>query len=67
MPVTPMLSDAVAETAIVLETVVFPAGAVRKMVGGVVSRVTTDWVVAETCADCAETFAGVAPSTAATV
>ena len=62
-----MLSLAVPETVTVPETVVFPAGAVREMVGGVVSRVTTDGVVAETCADCAETFAGVAPSTAATV
>src|SRR3989344_4311056 len=66
-PVMPMLSLAVPETVTVPETVVFPAGAGREMVGGVVSRVTTDGVVAETCADCAETFAGVAPSTAATV
>ena len=62
-----MLSDAVDETVMVPETVVFPAGAVRKMVGGVISRVTTDWVVAETEPDCSEIFAGVAPSTAATV
>ena len=66
-PTTPMLSDAVDETVMVPETVVFPAGAVRKMVGGVISRVTTDWVVAETGGDdCGEIFAGVAPSTAAT-
>lgn len=63
-----MLSEAVPDTVTVPETVVFPAGAVSEAVGGVVSRVTTDWVVAETGGDdCAETFAGVAPSTAATV
>jgi len=67
-PVTPMLSLAVAETVMVLETVVFPAGAVRETAGNVVSRVMTDWVVAETGGDdCGEILAGVAPSTAATV
>ena|SRR3989344_6652255 len=66
-PATPMLSLAVPETATVPETVVFPAGAVREMAGAVVSEVVTDGVVAETGPDCGEMFAGVAPSTAATV
>lgn len=62
-----MLSVALPDTVIVPETVVLVAGAESETEGGVVSRVTTDCVVAETCADCGETFAGVAPSTAATV
>ena len=36
-PKTPMLSDAVAETVVVPVTVVFAEGAVREMVGDVVS------------------------------
>ena len=66
-PVTPMLSDAVDETVMVPETVAPAAGAESETVGAVVSGTTTVWVVAETEPDCGETFAGVAPSTDATV